>query len=91
MSIMLFKDGEKNIYKGVKCEWKICDHRELEHWLGQGYVTSVNDLNKEQSPLEDQEMPMEELRELAKKAGVENWEKAKRKTLLKALEDDKKD
>ena len=79
MSIILFKETDG--------EWE--DGRfevsQMHHLLQAGWVTNKEPIVEEDPAPLLEDLPNEEIRELAKAAGIENWDDAHMKTLIAKL------
>lgn len=85
MAITLFRAGNTHEVKGVVCEAHNFMVNELEWCLSQGWVTSPEEIeNVSEEKTDEEEGPdetPEDVRQLAKEAGIQDWEKKRIKTL----------
>lgn len=105
MSVMLYKEGDKETIRGVRCEYIVVPNRALQGHLAQGWKTRVEDLY----PDEPKEAPVatpepdfpkfsatppprrtqaesQRIRQLAKEAGIEGWDRRQVSKLEKELQ-----
>jgi hypothetical protein len=80
---MLFKHGDAVEIKGVKCEYIRVEAKAVDSYLKQGYVKSLSELKADTN--KSGKLSNEEIRQAAKEAGLDNWEKGRIKGLKEAL------
>ena len=87
MAYQVYRKGESHNVRGVQCELKNIKPSELEEYLSNGWVTSPNGLNDEPEQTEsDNVETINPIRQAAKDAGIEGWEKKRIKTLQAELD-----
>lgn len=86
--ISLYKEGNTHIVRGVTCELTRFKPVDVEVALSKGYVLCPNDLYKTIDSVDTNhsgKLSNKEIREAAKKAGIENYSKARIANLKKEL------
>ena len=73
--ITLYKPGCSHTVRGVQCELRRFDNKELEWAKAQGYKTRVEDLYEHVVEVteETEELNEKQIRELAREQGVKNY------------------
>lgn len=84
--ITLYKDGNTHIVRGVACELAQFEVNDLESALYSGWRTTPEKPSHPEPEEPSDELTNEQVRELAKDAGLDNWETGRIKGLKKALE-----
>ncbi len=94
MAIQLYKAGDSHEVRGIKCEVANFKPAELEARLAEGWAKSPEDIGngdkqeeikEAEEELFEEEIDPAEVRERAKVAGIEGWEKKRIKTLINEL------
>lgn len=84
--IVLYRNGDKHEVGGVKCELQRFKNRELEARLQEGWAVDPLELKKSpESKPSKGEASNKQVREMAKEAGIENWEKGRISKLKEQL------
>lgn len=90
MGCALYRAGKTHIIRGVECEMIVVQVEHLESHLNAGWLTDPKDINTKPE-FEDVDtnktgkLSNDEVRDAAKKAGYEDWKKARIATLKKRL------
>ena len=90
--IALYKHGETHTVDGINCHIGRFNNSELQYRLSEGWVLSPQELEKskgekvEVKEIEITENPRE-IRMAAKKAGIDDWDRARVRTLKDKLAD----
>lgn len=89
--ITLYRKGDKHVIRGHLCEARTFSIEELDEAINDGWC-SMPDLSDSKEAIKEKvdtnksgKLSNDEIREAAKKAGIENWEKARISTLKKSL------
>jgi hypothetical protein len=95
MAVALYKQGTTHTIRGVLCEMSIFKHDDIANQLKNGWFKSTKEayeLQSEEPAEENKETALNfeymsnvEIRDAAKKAGIESWETARIATLKTEL------
>lgn len=84
MAIKLFRKGGTHVVDGIECEIRLFDVKYGHSFVGiDGWCADINDLIEVEE--ERDEYSPSEIRELAKKAGIDGWENKRINTLKEVL------
>jgi len=94
MTIALFKKGNSVNVKGIDCDVCRCSFGEMEDKLKEGWVKDPKELesvDETEATEKKEEVPkqIDPIRQKAKDAGIEGWDKKRIKTLEAELNGDK--
>ena len=82
MATKLYRAGTTNIVDGIECEIRLFDCRDPLSFIGiDGWCATPQDINKTESVDEFADHSADNIRELAKEAGIDGWEKKRINTL----------
>ncbi len=82
MATKLYREGTSHIVRGIECEIRLFPRNGLSFVGLDGWCASPEDINKVD---EWSEYSSEQIRELAKDAGIEGWENKRINTLKEVL------
>lgn len=82
--ITLYKDGDSHTVRGVKCQLKQFEVGQLKSAILNGWRITPEKLVVDTN--QSGKLSAKEVREAAKKAGIEDWKKGKIADLKKALD-----
>lgn len=85
MSIVLYRKGNTHTEFGIECEVHILDTKRLRAALHAGFVTHPKELIEETNSGEDDKLSSQQVRDSAKEAGIEDWDKKRIGTLKAEL------
>jgi hypothetical protein len=93
MAIKLFRKGNTHRVNGIECEVRLFPVKYGQSFVGvDGWCVSVEDLEKKEVVEIEEEIesgsidqPSKVVRELAKEAGIDGWEKKRISTLKEEL------
>lgn len=80
---MLFTHGNSIIDKGVECDFVVVSAQEVDEYLSKGYFKTPEEVAADLN--DSGKLSNEEIRQAARDAGIDNWEKARINTLKEAL------
>lgn len=93
MAIQLYREGSTHTVRGVDCEIGNFQPIEMEAMLKEGWVKDPSEIGVEapKKPVKEEkgkdDTSIDPVRLAAKKAGIENWESKRIKTLEAELSD----
>lgn len=93
MKIALYRAGDTHTVRGIKCEVCRCEFLVMEDRLKEGWVKDPKELcavaEAEDKPEETEPKQIDPIRQAAKDAGIDGWEKKRIKTLEAELNGNK--
>jgi hypothetical protein len=90
MAIKLFRKGNTHNVNGIECEIRLFDVKNGRSFIGvDGWCADIEDLEKKEPPEEVIIDPVDHssknIREMARDAGIDGWEKKRITTLKEEL------
>jgi hypothetical protein len=96
MAVILFKKGNTHKERGIPCQMQICNEYSYLHLLKQGWHYTPEECYAEEEPelveipevkeeTETEEEPIDEIRVLARDAGISHWHNKSINRLTKEL------
>jgi hypothetical protein len=88
MGIKLYREGNSHIENGIECEIRLFSRGDPLSFVGtDGWCKSPEDINKDNKTDDDKGSgyTSDEIRELAKEAGIEGWDTKRIHTLKEVL------
>jgi len=97
--VLLYKTGNSSIIRGVLCDFIRCKISDMDFYKSQGYVKNPKDLLENQVEAKESstdtfdqvdtnqsgKLSTNEIRQAAKKANIDGWDKKRVKTLKTEL------
>jgi len=87
MSAQLYKPGGTYVVNGISCDIVNCSVTSVSSLLNDGWYASPEDFETEEETLEPEDASPEEIRALAKEAGIVGHDTKRIATLVKELEE----
>lgn len=90
MAVQLYKPGNTHVINGVECDILNCSITSIDGMIKQGWYTSTDfgeDAKSDEFKDAGDQASPEEIRALAKDAGIKDYSKKRISTLIKELEE----